>query len=142
MALVKEGDTIKVHYTGKFPDGTSFDSSRDREPLEFTVGAGQLIKGFDGGVRGMEVGEQKTVEVPPDDAYGKKAKSLVTVIKKSEFPDGITPSVGQQLQTEDQGGRPVNLRVTKIEGEEVTLDANHPLAGKTLVFDIEVVEIT
>jgi len=90
----------------------------------------------------MEVGEEKTVEIPPDGAYGKKAKSLISVIKKSEFPAEITPEIGQQLQTEDQGGRPVNLRITKIEGEDVTLDANHPLAGKTLTFDIEIVEIT
>jgi len=137
----KSGDKIKVHYTGKFKDDTMFDSSRKRDPLEFTIGAGQVVKGFDSAVRGMEVGEQKTVEIPPDDAYGKKAKSLITVITKAEFPDEITPKVGQQLQTEDADGRPVNLRVTKIEGNDVTLDANHPLAGKTLIFDIELLEI-
>ena len=141
MAQAKLDDKIKVHYTGKFKDGTMFDSSRERNPLEFTIGAGQLIKGFDQGVRGMEIGEQKTVEISPDEAYGKKAKSLITVVKKAEFPENTTPKVGQQFQTEDQGGRPVNLRVTKIDGDNITLDANHPLAGKTLTFDIELVDI-
>ena len=137
----RSGDKIKVHYTGKFKDGTVFDSSRERDPLEFTIGAGQLIKGFDQGVRGMEVGEQKTVEIPQEEAYGKKAKSAIVVVKKAEFPDGITPKVGQQLQTEGDEGRPVNVRVTKIKGDDITLDANHPLAGKTLIFDIELIEI-
>ena len=138
---VKSGDKIKVHYTGKFKDGTVFDSSREREPLEFTIGADQLIKGFDASVRGMEVGEQKTVEIPQEEAYGKKAKSAVVVVKKTEFPDNITPAVGQQLQTEGPNGSPVNMRVTKIEGDDVTLDANHPLAGKTLIFEMELMEI-
>ena len=124
----KAGDKIKVHYTGKFKDGTVFDSSRERE-------------GFDAAVRGMEVGEQKKVEIPQEEAYGKKAKSSIVEVKKSEFPDGITPAVGQQLQTQDADGRPVNVRVTKINGDMVTLDANHPLAGKTLIFDIELMEI-
>jgi FKBP-type peptidyl-prolyl cis-trans isomerase 2 len=141
MAQTKTGDKIKVHYTGKFKDGTVFDSSRERDPLEFTIGAGQLIKGFDQGVIGMEIGESKTLTIPCDEAYGKKSKDLLTVVKKSEFPENITPAVGQQLQTQDQEGRPVNLRVTEIEGDEVTLDANHPLAGKTLIFDIELMEI-
>jgi FKBP-type peptidyl-prolyl cis-trans isomerase 2 len=141
MAQAKSGDKIKVHYTGKFKDGKVFDSSRERDPLEFTIGAGQLIKGFDQGVRGMEVGESKTLEIPCDEAYGKKSKDLITVVKKTEFPENITPKVGQQLQTQDQSGRPINLRVTQIEGDDVTLDANHPLAGRTLIFDVELVEI-
>ena len=141
MAQAKEGDKIRVHYTGKFKDGTVFDSAHERDPLEFTIGAGQLIKGFDYGVRGMKTGEKRTLEIAPDDGYGKRRKSLVTVVKKSEFPSEITPKVGQQLQTEDQNSRPVNLRVIKIDGESITLDANHPLAGKTLIFDIELVEI-
>jgi FKBP-type peptidyl-prolyl cis-trans isomerase 2 len=141
MAKAKSGDKIKVHYTGKFKNGTVFDSSRERDPLEFTIGAQQLIKGFDAAVRGMEIGEQKTVEIPQEEAYGKKAKSAIVVVKKAEFPDGITPKVGQQLQTEDANGRPVNVRVTKIEGDNITLDSNHPLAGKLLIFDIELMEI-
>ena len=141
MTQTKSGDKIRVHYTGKFKDGTVFDSSRERDPLEFTIGAGQLIKGFDNAVRGMEVGETKTVDISPEEAYGKKAKSLIVEVKKAEFPEGITPEVGQQLQTQDSDGRPVNMLVTKIEGDNVTLDANHPLAGKTLTFDIELLEI-
>ena len=137
----KKGDKIKVHYTGKFKDGTVFDSSRERDPLEFTIGAGQLIKGFDAAVRGMEIGEQKTVEISSENGYGKKARSLITLVKKAEFPDGITPTVGLQLQTEDTNGSPVNMRVTKIEGDDVTLDANHPLAGRTLIFEMELMEI-
>jgi FKBP-type peptidyl-prolyl cis-trans isomerase 2 len=137
----KSGDKIKVHYTGKFKDDTVFDSSRERDPLEFTIGTDQLIKGFDYGVRGMKVGELKTVEIPQEEAYGKAAKSAITVVKKSEFPENIEPKVGQQLQTQGPDGRPVNLRVTEIEGDEITLDANHPLAGKTLIFEIELIEI-
>jgi FKBP-type peptidyl-prolyl cis-trans isomerase 2 len=142
MPQAKDGDKVRVHYTGKFKNGDVFDSSVDREPLTFTLGARQLIPGFEKGVLGMEVGESKSVEVTPGDAYGAYHDRLVTVVKKSQFPKTITPRIGQQLQTEDKNGRPINVRVTGIEGEEVTLDANHPLAGKTLVFDIELVEIS
>ncbi len=136
----KPGDKIKVHYTGTLKNGTVFDSSRERDPLEFTVGADQLIKGFDLAVRHMAVGDKKTVEIPQHEAYGKAAKSAVVVIKKAEFPDNITPAVGQQLQAEGPEGKPINVRVTKIEGDDITLDGNHPLAGKTLIFDIELVD--
>lgn len=142
MPQAKDGDKVKVHYTGKFKDGEVFDSSVDREPLTFTLGARQLIPGFEKGVLGMEIGQTKSVEVAPGDAYGPYHDRLVSVVKKDQFPKTITPRVGQQLQTQDQSGRPVNVRVTAIKDEDVTLDANHPLAGKTLVFDIELVEIS
>jgi len=142
MPQAKDGDKVKVHYTGKFKNGEVFDSSVDREPLTFKLGAKQLIPGFEKGVLGMEIGETKSVEVTPGDAYGPYHDRLVSVVKKTQFPKTITPRVGQQLQTQDQSGRPVNVRVTEINNEDVTLDANHPLAGKTLVFDIELVEIS
>jgi peptidylprolyl isomerase len=141
MPHAKEGDNVKVHYTGKFRNGDVFDSSRDREPLDFTIGSGQLIPGFDSGVRGMRVGETRIVEIAPSDAYGQYHDRLVTVVQKKYFPKSITPSVGQQLQTEDEEGRPINVQVTRIDGENVTLDANHPLAGKTLIFEIDMMEI-
>ena len=141
MPHAKEGDQVKVHYTGKFKNGEIFDSSRDREPLDFTIGAGQLIPSFDKSVRGMQVGETRIVEALPGDAYGPYHDRLVTVVQKKYFPKSITPRLGQQLQTEDEKGRPINVCVTKIDGENVTLDANHPLAGKTLIFEIEMMEI-
>ena len=141
MAQVKEGDKVKVHYKGRLEDGEVFDSSDGRDPLEFEVGGGKIIPGFDTGVRGMEPGQKKTVEIEPGDAYGRHSEQLVAVVKASEFPKDITPTVGQQLQTQDKNGRPVNVRVTKVDGDAVTLDANHPLAGKKLIFDIELVDI-
>ena len=141
MSQVKEGDKIKVHYTGKLEDGSVFDSSDGRDPLEFEVGAGKIIPGFDAGVRGMAVGDKKTVEIEPGDAYGVHHDRLVAKVKATDFPKDITPRIGQQLQTQDKNGRPVNVRVTEIENGQVTLDANHPLAGKKLIFEIELVEI-
>ena len=141
MSQVKEGDKIKVHYTGKLEDGSVFDSSDGRDPLEFEVGAGKIIPGFDAGVRGMVVGDKKTVEIEPGDAYGPHHERLVAKVKASDFPKDITPRIGQQLQTQDKNGHPVNVRVTEIENGQVTLDANHPLAGKKLIFEIELVEI-
>ena len=142
MSQVKDGDKIKVHYTGRLKSGEVFDSSREREPLAFTLGRGQLIPGFEKGVIGMTLGESRTVEIPPDQAYGEHLARLVTVVKRSQFPRTITPEIGQELQTEDENGQPIDLRVTKIEGDDVTLDANHHLAGQTLIFEIELVEIS
>lgn len=141
MSQAKEGDKVKVHYTGKFEDGTLFDSSQERGPLEFTVGSGQLIHGFDQGVRGMVVGDKKTVEITPENAYGKRNEDLTTTVKRTEFSKEIVPEVGQQLETQDKDGQQVILTITGIDGDDVSLDANHPLAGKTLHFDLELVEI-
>jgi peptidylprolyl isomerase len=141
MPQAKDGDTVKVHYTGRLEDGTVFDSSTDREPLQFSIGEGRIIPGFEQGVMGMEPGETKIVHIPADNAYGALRKELVLVVDKSKIPDHLKPEVGQQLQLNQPDGRTVAVRVTQMSGSKVTLDANHPLAGKDLTFDIELVEI-
>ena len=141
MSKVKDGDTVKVHYTGKLEDGTVFDSSKEGEPLELTIGAGNVIEGFEKGVIGMERGGSKTVTIPPEEAYGSMNEELVAKVKKENFPENISPAIGEQLQLKQQDGNIVNVTITQIRGDSVTLDANHPLSGKTLIFDIELVEI-
>ena len=141
MAEAKSGDNVKVHYTGKFEGGEVFDSSEGRDPLSFTLGAGKIIPGFDKAVLGMAIGEKKTVVIKPEDAYGAHHDNLVMTVSRSDFPEDADPAVGQQYQTQNQDGRPLNLMVTAIEGDQITLDANHPLAGKELTFDIELVSI-
>ena len=141
MSKAKDGDTVKVHYTGKQEDGTIFDSSKDREPLELTLGAGNVIPGFEKGVIGMERGVSKTITVPPEEAYGPVQEGLIAKVKKENFPENITPVIGEQLQLRQGDGNNVNVIITEIEEDTVTLDANHPLSGKTLIFDIELVEI-
>jgi FKBP-type peptidyl-prolyl cis-trans isomerase 2 len=133
----KVGDIVKVDYTGRLGDGTVFDSSKGRTPLEFTVGAGRMIKGFDEAIPGMKVGQTKTVKIPADQAYGAYQPDLVGVIPKSNFPPEITPTVGMELQLSN--GMPVT--VTAVNATDVTLDANHKLAGKDLTFDITLLEI-
>lgn len=141
MSKAKNDDKIKVHYTGTLEDGTVFDSSREREPLEFTVGGGEMIKGFDDAVVGMAVGESKKFTILAADAYGERRDEMVFDVERSQLPEGMEPEVGQHLQTEAEGGHPVILEIVSIEDEKVTLDGNHPLAGKDLNFDIEVMEI-
>jgi FKBP-type peptidyl-prolyl cis-trans isomerase 2 len=141
MPQAKSGDKVKVHYTGKLEDNTVFDSSKDRPPLEFTIGSGSIIPGFENAVIGMETGQSKTFTIPPDEAYGQPRDELKMEVNKSDFPDDITPEVGQQLQMKRADGNVINVVVANMEGEKVTLDANHPLAGKALTFDIELVEI-
>lgn len=141
MAEVKAGDTIKVHYTGKLPDGTEFDTSANREPLQFTVGRGQVIPGFEKAVVGMEPGDSKTTEIPANQAYGPHQEELVLVVEHDKFPPHIDPAVGQQLELRQPGDQIVNVIITNVSDEGVTLDANHPLAGRDLVFDIQLMEI-
>ena len=141
MSKVKDGDTVKVHYTGKLEDGTVFDSSKEGEPLELTIGAGNVIEGFEKGVIGMERGSSKTVTIPPEKAYGSMNEELVAKVKKENIPENVTPAIGEQLQLKQQDGNIVNVTITEMRGDTVTLDANHPLSGKTLIFDIELVEI-
>ena len=141
MPTAKDGDKVKVHYTGKLDDGQIFDSSEGRPPLEFTLSKQMVIHGFDQGVLGMEISEKKTVTIPHDLAYGSVKKELIAEFKKSDFPENITPQVGQQLQMEQEKNQVLNVVVKEINGNMVTLDANHPLAGKQLNFDIELVEI-
>ncbi len=141
MSKVQKGDTVRVHYTGKLDDGTVFDSSEGREPLEFTVGAEQVIPGFEQAVEGMEEGETRSVTIPAGDAYGEHREDLVVVIPRNQLPPDIEPEVGMQLQVREPTGQSFVVTVTAFDDETVTLDANHPLAGKDLTFDIEVVEI-
>lgn len=141
MAQAKEGDTVKVHYTGRLDDGTVFDTSADRDPLEFTVGTGRVIPGFEEGIVGMNTGESKTVTIPADKAYGPHHKEMQVEIARENLPEGLDPEVGDQLQVRGPDGNPVLVMVTDTNESTITLDANHPLAGKDLIFDIELVEI-
>jgi peptidylprolyl isomerase len=144
MAQAQSGDKVKVHYTGKFEDDTVFDTSKDKEPLEFMIGSGEVIPGFEKSVIGMEEGEEKTIIIPPEEAYGPKREELILKREKSEFPENIRPVVGKQVGIRlNQPDVPlINAIITEVSEDTVTLDANHPLAGKTLVFDIELVGIT
>ncbi len=141
MATIKEGDTVKVHYTGKIADGTVFDSSKEREPLEFTIGEGKLIPGFEKAVVGMSVGDSNTVTIPSDEAYGEKRDDMVVDVEKTQIPEDISPEVGQQLQIQQKDGGAIPVVITDVTDENVKLDANHPLAGQDLTFEIEVVEV-
>jgi peptidylprolyl isomerase len=140
MTQAQPGNTVRVHYTGKLDDGTVFDSSKEREPLEFTLGTGEVIRGFEEAVAGMEPGQEQTVKIPAEQAYGSPREDLVFQVPKEQFPDEITPEVGQQLQVA-QGEEVALVTVTEVNTTEVTLDANHPLAGKDLTFELELVEI-
>ena len=141
MQQAQQGDKVKVHYHGTLRTGETFDSSEGREPLEFTVGSGQVIKGFDEGVKGMSVGEKKTVEIPVGDAYGEKSQDLIIEFPKEQFPADMTPEIGQQLMMSNGSGESFPVIIKEIKEESVLLDANHPLAGQDLTFDIELVEI-
>jgi FKBP-type peptidyl-prolyl cis-trans isomerase 2 len=141
MSKAENGNKVKVHYKGSFDDGTVFDSSEGREPLEFELGSGQVIPGFNKNIEGMELNEKKTIKISSQEAYGEKRDELIMDFPKTEFPNDINPEVGQQLQMQNQEGQVFNVLVTGVSGETVTLDANHPLAGKNLNFDIELVEI-
>lgn len=141
MSAAAEGNKVKVHYTGTFDDGETFDSSAGSDPLEFEVGSGQVIPGFEQAVVGMTVGESKKVRIPEAEAYGPHNPEMVIESDKSQFEDGLNPEVGQQFQTEMENGHPVLLTVVEVEGDKIVLDANHPMAGKDLNFEIELVEI-
>jgi len=141
LATIKEGDTVKVHYTGKVSDGTVFDSSKEREPLEFTVGEGKLIPGFEKAVVGMNPGDTTTVSIPTEEAYGEKRDDMVVDVERNQIPDDIDPEVGQQLQIQQKDGGAIPVVITNVTDDTVKLDANHPLAGQELTFEIEVVEV-
>jgi len=141
MVQAKSGDIVKVHYTGTLEDGTVFDTSVEREPLEFTLGQGQLIPGFEQAVIGMKVGDLKTIEIPADQAYGPHRDDLILVIERDQLPVDLDPKVGQQLQMMQADGRSIVVTITDVFETTVTIDANHPLAGKKLTFEIELVEI-
>jgi len=142
MSQAKSGDTVKIHYTGTLDDGTEFDSSAGRDPLEFSLGSGQVIAGFDNAVDGMAVGESKTVTIPPAEAYGDRHEKLIQQVPASSLPDDMKPEVGMQLQSKSRDGQEMNLVVAEVTEETITVDANHPLAGFALTFAIELVEIS
>jgi peptidylprolyl isomerase len=142
MSQATKGSKVKVHYTGTLTDKTVFDSSKNREPLEFTVGAGQMIEGFDAAVDGMKVGESKQVTIPSEKAYGPKREEAMITVPKTQMPEEMPLEPGAQVEARQQDGRTQVLVIAEVKEEEVVLDANHPLAGKDLIFDIELVEVS
>lgn len=138
---VQSGDTIRVHYTGKLTDGTVFDSSDGRDPLEFSVGSGMVIPGFDNGVIGMEIGETKVIDIPARDAYGEASDDMTVAIPREEFGPDFTANIGEQLLIQLGDGNQIPVTIIQIDEATVTLDANHQLAGKDLVFTVTLIEI-
>ena len=138
---VREGNTIRVHYTGKLENGEVFASSESGDPLEMRVGSGQVIPGFEQGVIGMELGEKRTIKLSPQEAFGPKRDDLIVEVNKGDFPENLDPTIGQNLQLKSPDGQMMNVRVADIKAEKVTLDANHPLAGEPVEFDLQLVEI-
>ena len=141
MQIAKSGDKVKVHYHGRLEDGTTFDSSEGREPLEFEVGSGMVIKGFDDGVMGMNVGDKKTINIPVDEAYGPRDPERIVEFPKANFPPDMKPETGMRLNMTGGQGEVIPVVIAEVGDEVVILDANHPLAGEPLIFDIELVEI-
>ncbi|HUQ96618.1 MAG TPA: peptidylprolyl isomerase [Chitinophagaceae bacterium] len=141
MQQVQNGDKVKVHYHGKLRNGETFDSSQGRDPLEFTVGSGQVIKGFDMGVMGMQPGDKKTVEIGVTDAYGEKQQEMLIEFPKTQFPAEMQPEEGMQLMMNNGAGQQFPVIVAEVREDSVLLDANHPLAGQDLIFDLELVSI-
>ncbi len=141
MAQAKTGDKVKVHYTGKLADGTIFDDSLNREPLEFTLGNNNLIAGFENAVIGMNAGDWKKVAIPSDQAYGPHIKELVIEVDRKQLPENLTPVIGAQLQISQAENQKIVVSISKITETRITLDANHPLAGKDLIFEIKLLEI-
>jgi len=139
--VVESGDTVKAHYTGTLEDGSVFDSSEGREPLEFEVGKGNIIPGFENAVYGMKTGDKKTITIPVDQAYGQRREEMVGKIPKAQFPPEMALEIGQTLQLPQPDGRAMPAVILDVDDSTVTLDANHPLAGKALIFDIEIIEI-
>ena len=141
MSQAKSGDTVKIHYTGTLDDGSEFDSSAGRDPLEFQLGGGQVIPGFDQAVDGMSVGEKKSVSIEPADAYGERFEQAVQEVPRSALPDEMDPEVGMALQSVSPDGQARMFTITDVAEETITVDGNHPLAGKRLNFEIELVEV-
>jgi peptidylprolyl isomerase len=141
MAPAKEGNTVKVHYTGKFKDGMAFDSSAGADPLEFKIGTGRLIPGFEEAVIGMSPGESKTVNIPAEKAYGRYHEERVINVDLKDLPSEIEPEIGMTLEVCGPSGQVIPVQITDIQGNTVTLDANHPLAEQDLIFEIQMVEI-
>lgn len=141
MSGASAGQTVSIHYTGTLDDGTTFDSSREREPLQFELGSGQIIPGLDNAIEGMEVGETKQVAIAPENAYGSRDEDMVQAVPRDALPEEIKPEVGLQLQGQAPDGQVTQFIVTGVTDESITVDANHPLAGVVLNFDVELVAI-
>ena len=141
MTQVKDGDTVKIHYTGKLDDGTMFDTSANNDPLEFTIGKNEVIPGMEAAVIGMEPGDEKTITIACKDAYGPYFEEMVISVDRNEFPEDMELEIDQQLSVMLEGDQSIIVTVTEISDDTVTLDANHPLAGEDLTFDIQLVEI-
>ncbi len=141
MSVASKGNAVKVHYTGRLNDGTVFDTSANRDPLEFTLGDGNMIKGFDSAVYGMQAGEEKSITIPCEEAYGEKREDMMLDIPIDQVPPHIQPELGMELSLQNQAGQPVPVKVVHVDEQKITLDANHPLAGQDLIFDIRLVAI-
>ena len=141
MTQVKENNTVKVNYTGKLADGQIFDSSEGKEPLEITLGQGQLIPGFEKGLIDMKLNEKKTITIAKDEAYGDVNDALIQEVNKEQLPQDMAPEVGMGLVSKSPDGQEINLLVVEVKDKTIVVDGNHPLAGKDLVFDLEVLEI-
>lgn len=141
MSIIKEGDTVTVHYTGTLNSGEVFDSSKDREPLSFTLGQGQLIAGFEKAVIGLSVGDTTTTNIPATEAYGERNPEMIVEVPKNQLPTEIEAKVGVQLQLNQPNGQAIPVQITEVNEDTITIDANHPLAGKNLSFEIEIVSI-
>ena len=142
MVKAENGTKVQVHYTGKLKDGTVFDSSIEREPIEFVLGAGQMIPGFDKGVLGMEVGDKKVLDIPCEDAYGPRNDQMIARVPLSALPEEIKPEVGMKLQTQGPAGQPIVVTISEIAEEDIEIDGNFELAGQDLVFEVELVGVS
>jgi FKBP-type peptidyl-prolyl cis-trans isomerase 2 len=141
MIQVRENNTVKVHYVGKLSDGQVFDTSEGKEPLEFTLGQGKLIPGFEKGLIDMKLNEKKTITISKEDAYGESREDLIQEVDKSQLPEDITPEIGMGLVSKSSDGNEMNLLIVEVKEATIVIDGNHPLAGKELIFDLEVVDI-
>ncbi|OGW27387.1 MAG: peptidylprolyl isomerase [Nitrospirae bacterium GWC2_57_13] len=141
MKQAKKGDSVVVHYTGKLADGTVFDSSRDRQPIQFKVGDGQVIPGVENAVVGMNVGDSKTAKIPSEEAYGPRRDDMVVTLDRSQLPADLDPKVGQRLELTQENDQTVLATITDLSEKNITLDGNHPLAGKELTFELELVQV-
>jgi peptidylprolyl isomerase len=141
LAEAATGSTVHIHYTGRIEDGTVFDTSRNRDPLSFTLGEGTVIPGFEDAVQGMKEGEEKSVTIPAEEAYGPRREDLIHEVERERLPDDLDPEVGQQLDLRTPEGQTIRVEVSEVTEASVSLDANHPLAGRDLTFDIELVSV-